>query len=175
MKIHGFITKFILVSCYCFLVTGFLGCAAVTEGVKGVLGVSTRALEVGRKDALKETFAYNLEACYDKLKVDLVERGCYIYALDPKQKMIAAYVSNKDTTPVGVFFTRVDDSHTQVEVSSPSVWAKEFMLKRVSSILTGKGDPDAQQQKEVEMQVIEKTGNVPLESNISAHDREERS
>ncbi|MDP2904793.1 MAG: hypothetical protein Q8O22_00645 [Candidatus Omnitrophota bacterium] len=157
------------------LVTGFLGCAAVTEGVKGVLGSSTRALEVGRKNALKETFAYNLDVCYDKLKMGLLKRGCYIYALDPQQKMIAVYVSRTDTTPVGVFFTKVDDNNTQVEVSSPSVWAKEFMLKRVSSILTGKSDPDAQQQREVEMQIIEKQENVPLESNTSARDRAERS
>jgi len=151
------------------------GCAAVTEGAKGVLGVSTRALEVGRKNALKETFAYNLDACYDKLKKGLLQRGCYIYALDPEQKMIAVYVSYTDTTPVGVFFKKVDDNNTEVEVSSPSTWAKEFILRRAASILTGKGDPDAQKQKEMEIQIIEKKENIPLESTSSARERAERS
>ena len=150
------------------------GCAAVTEGAKGVLGVSTRALETGRKNAVKETFAYNLDACYDKVKKGLLDRGCYIYALDPEQEMIAIYVSPKDTTPVGIFFKKVDDSNTQVEVSSPSTWAKEFIARRTASILSGKGDPDAQKQKEMEMQIIEKKENKPLESNLNAHEREER-
>lgn len=167
-------TKIFLVCGCCFLAAGLSGCSTLTEAGKSVLGVSTRGLEEGRKEALKQTFAYNSGACYDKLKTGLVKRGCYIFALEP-EKMIAIYVSETDTTPVGIFFKVVDDNNTQVEVSSPSSWAREFILRRVSSILTGIKDPNAEQQKEMEIEITTQgQQNLPIESSMSAHDRAEK-
>jgi len=171
MKIRNLLAKFSLVCGFCLLLTSLFGCSTLTEVGKNILGVSTRALEEGRKDAIKQTFAYNLSACYDKLKKALVLRGCYIYALDPG-KMIAIYVSETDTTPVGIFFKKVDDNNTRVEVSSPSPWAKEFIARRAASILQGTKDPDAEKEKEMEIQTTQIKENKPLESTMSAHERE---
>jgi hypothetical protein len=49
--------------------------------------------------------------------------------------MIAIYVSETDTTPVGLFFKEIDKSNTQVEVSSPSTYAKELISEKVFKLL----------------------------------------
>ncbi len=113
------------------LLCGFLallyGCTMVIEGARGIAGVSTRVLEEGRKEAVKKTFNCNCDTCYNESKRILKEKGAYIYAQDLNKKMIAVYVSETDTTPVGVFFKAVDDSHTQIEVSSPGKFGKEYI------------------------------------------------
>ncbi len=107
------------------------GCARVGEGLKCVAGVSTQVLEDGRKDALKEVYPYDYQACWDKIKKALVAQGAYIYAQDKKKGMIAIYVTETDTTSVGLFFTQADSTHTQVEFTSPSSDAKERIIKRI--------------------------------------------
>lgn len=111
------------------------GCAAVkdaaVEGAKSVAGVSTMALEDNRKNAIKKTFNYNADVCYNESKRILKNMGCYIYAQEPQKKMLAAYISELDTTPVGIFFKVVDADNAQVEVSSPSTFGKEFVSKRL--------------------------------------------
>ncbi|MDI6606544.1 MAG: hypothetical protein QME65_05345, partial [Candidatus Omnitrophota bacterium] len=86
------------------------------------------------------------DICYNESKRILKEKGAYIYAEDPAKKMIAAYVSETDTTPVGVFFKAVDDSHTQVEVSSPSTFGKEYISGKLFLSLDKLTNP---QEKEV--------------------------
>jgi hypothetical protein len=61
--------------------------------------------------------------------------GAYIYVKDIKKHMIAIYVSETDTTPVGLFFKEIDKSNTQVEVSSPSTYAKELISEKVFKLL----------------------------------------
>jgi len=111
------------------------GCAAVKdaaiEGAKGVAGISTKALEESRKNAIKKTFNYSADICYNESKRILKNMSCYIYAQEPQKRMLAVYVSETDTTPVGVFFKVIDDTHAQVEVSSPSVFGKEFVSKKL--------------------------------------------
>ncbi len=113
----------------------FAGCAgfkdAAVEGAKGIAGISTRVLEDNRKSAIKKTFNYNSDICYNESKRMLKNMDCYIYAQDPQKKMIAVYITELDTTPVGVFFKVVDDNSAQVEVSSPSTFGKEFVSKRL--------------------------------------------
>jgi hypothetical protein len=91
------------------------------------LGISTQELETARKDALKQTFPFNYQVCRGKVEEILKIMRAYIYARDEAKKMIAIYVSESDTTPVGIFFTEIDSSHTQVEVSSHSTFAREFI------------------------------------------------
>ena len=126
----------------CFLLsTVLLGCATIKEAAKGFAGVSTRVLEEGRKDALRKSFPINYDSCYAKVKDVLKEKdknspkeedkGSYIYAEDAQNKMIAVYLSETDTTPVGIFFTKEAKGQTLVEISSPSTYAKEYMAKKI--------------------------------------------
>jgi len=120
-----------------FLILSLSGCASMKEAAKCVIGVSTKDLQDGRKDAIKKTFGYDYKTCYDKTKGILKEKGCYIYAEDAKKGMIAVYLSREDTTPVGLFFTAQDANNTQIEVSGPSTYAKEVISEKVFTALEG--------------------------------------
>lgn len=126
----------IVLSFYIFFLTLF-GCSTIKETVKRIAGVSTKVLEDSRKDAIKKIFNYDYNTCYNKVKAAVTERGSYIYAEDPKKQMLAIYVSESDTTAVGIFFKEIDALNTQIEVSSPSTYAKELIAKRVFSVLGG--------------------------------------
>lgn len=125
--------RFILAVSGCLLSTVLLGCAAIKELGKGFAGVSTQVLEDKRKDALKKSFALGYNDCYTKVKGILNQKGkeSYIYAEDPKKKMIAIYLSPADTTPIGIFFTEEAGTNTLIEISSPSIYAKEEMADRI--------------------------------------------
>ncbi len=125
--------RFILAVSGCLLSTVLLGCATLKELGKGFAGVSTRVLEDKRKDALKKSFALGYNGCYSKVKdiLKTKDKESYIYAEDPKKKMIAIYVSTTDTTPVGIFFTEEAGATTLIEISSPSTYAKEEIANRI--------------------------------------------
>lgn len=134
----------------------FLGCAAVKdaaiEGAKGIAGISTKVLEENKEGAIKRTFNCGVDVCYNDSKRLLKDRGAYIYAQDFDKKMLAVYVSETDTTPVGVFFKELDSSHTQVEVASPSTFGKEYIAEKLfrslERLLNGEEEevqPDAEE------------------------------
>ena len=143
-------------SVFCFLFSVLSGCATIKELGKGFAGVSTRVLEDKRKDALKKSFSLGYNSCYSKVKDILDEKGKEfpIYADDTKKKMIALYLSQTDTTPIGIFFTEEAKNKTLIEVSSPSIYAKEFIAKNIftgiEALLKPKGE---------KTDVKEKTGN----------------
>jgi len=114
------------------------GCASLKEAAKGFAGVSTKVLEEGRKDAIMETVPLDYTTCYAKALETLKSHGAYVYSGDIKNHMIAFYVSDEDTTPVGVFFEERDARNTQWEVSSPSNHAKELFAKHLSSAFNPK-------------------------------------
>lgn len=115
------------------------GCSTVTQTLKAAAGISTKELEAGRKEALISSFSYDYKSCYDKVRTVLVENGAYIYAEDSKKRMIALYLSQEDTTPVGVFFSQINAANTQIEVSSPSAYAKEFIWAKILLALEKEG------------------------------------
>lgn len=132
------------------LLVNLSGCATIKETAKCVAGVSTKVLEDGRKDAIKKTFNCDHNTCYNKALEKLKQIGTYIYAEDRKKQMIAVYVHKAtepetatseneftitDTTPVGIFFKEIDAKNTQIEVSSPSTSAKEFISTKIFSAL----------------------------------------
>ncbi len=136
--------RFILVAICCMFVTALLGCATIKDLPKGIAGVSTRVLEDSRKDALKKSFALSYNDCYAKVKdilakntltkdADTAPSVPYVYSEDTRKKMIAAYLSETDTTPVGIFFTEESATSTLIEVSSPSIYAKEEIAKKIFS------------------------------------------
>ena len=130
MKIN--VRFFILATGYLLPIV-LLGCSTVKEISKGFAGVSTQVLEQGRKDALKKTFILDYDRCYLKVKDILNQKGqeIYIYAEVPKEKLIAIYLSPADTTPVGIFFTSQEQGSTLIEISSPSIYAKEEIANRI--------------------------------------------
>lgn len=115
----------------CFL----SGCITAQESVKGLLGVSTQVLEDNRKDALKKECSGDLISCHNKIKAILKENNAYIYADDLSNDMLALYVSQEDTTPVGVFLTELSNDKTGIEVCSPSTYGKETIAKILFSEL----------------------------------------
>jgi hypothetical protein len=112
-------------------ILNFIGCARIKEIAKSVAGVSTKVLEDGRKDAIKKTFNCDHNTCYNKVLEKLKQIGAYIYAKDKRQEMLAVYVSITDTTPVGIFFKELAAKNIQIEVSSPSTYAKEFISTKI--------------------------------------------
>lgn len=112
------------------------GCAETREICKGVLGVSTKALEEERKDGIRKEFNSEPAALHQKVKQILKDSGAYVYCDDPEKDMLAIYVSEEDTTPVGIFFTRAGAGRTLVEVSSPSVYGKETIFRIINESLT---------------------------------------
>jgi hypothetical protein len=118
-----------------YWVIGLVGCASIIEGAKGIAGVSTKVLEDNRKSAITKTFNCDYFTCYTTT-LDIVKRiEAYIYVQDIKKHMIAIYVSSEDTTPVGLFFKEIDKNNTQVEVSSPSTYAREFISEKAFPVL----------------------------------------
>ena len=133
------------------LLTVLSGCVTVKEAAKGFIGVSTQVLEQKRPEALKKSFALDYNSCYLKVKeiLNQKDKEAYIYAQDSKKKLIAVYLSAGDTTPVGIFFTEEVGPNTLIEISSPSIYAKEEMAKRIFGGLA----------KEKSIDDKEKTGN----------------
>ncbi|MCX5710045.1 MAG: DUF3568 family protein [Candidatus Omnitrophica bacterium] len=114
------------------------GCSTVKELSKGALGVSTKVLEEGRKDAIKKDFNRDYDTCYKTTKDSLNKIQAYIYAEEPAKNMIAIYVTASDTTPVGIFFKSIDKNNTTIEVSSPSVYARELISTKLWLGMEGK-------------------------------------
>jgi len=127
--------RFCLISIVCSLLISLSGCARIKETTKCAAGVSTKVLEDTRKDAVRKTFNYDYKSCYDRAKEILIAEEAYIYAQDMEKHMIAIYVSRQDTTPVGVFFKETSPASTEIEVSSPSTYAKEFIAQKLFTAL----------------------------------------
>jgi hypothetical protein len=120
----------------CFLLE-MLGCASIKEMTRGLMGVSTRSLEKARKNAVSKNLNYDYSTAYTKTLDALKEMQAYIYRKNISKYMIAIYVSDKDTTPVGIFFKETGKDTTQIEVSSPSSYARDVISAKLFSALSG--------------------------------------
>ena len=116
---------------FCFIY--LYGCSSLKEDVRGFTGVSTKILEDDRENGMKITFKHDYNSCYRKIMDVLVLNKCYVYANDPRKDMIAIYVSEEDTTPVGIFLKTIDGNTTLIEITSPSTYTKETISKVVFS------------------------------------------
>lgn len=122
-------------------IVGLTGCSTVSEGMRGFLGVSTKALQERRPEAMTLVSSLEAGACFVAAHRILKENGAYVYHIDSKKNLIAVYVSKSDTTPVGIFVT----PHTAgslVEVSSRSSYAKELIAGKLFPELEGKADEE---------------------------------
>ena len=122
----------------CIIAVTLSGCATIKEWGRGIMGVSTKILDDNRKIALKKSFALDYNSCYADVKTVLNEKDkeSPIYFEDLQAKMIAVYFSQTDCTPVGIFFTEQENGETLLEISSPSVYAKEDFADRIFAVLT---------------------------------------
>ncbi|MCM8796740.1 MAG: hypothetical protein NC923_02520 [Candidatus Omnitrophica bacterium] len=114
---------------YFVLFVYICGCSSFKESCRGFLGVSTKVLEDERKNAVSEEFDCLRPQCYELVKKALSDHQTYIYYEDKSKNTLALYVSEEDTTPVGIFFKDTARGKTQVEISSPSTYAKELIAK----------------------------------------------
>ncbi len=107
------------------------GCAFVSEKIKRIEGVSIAPLEDARGRAAVKTINYDYFSCYTRSLDILKNAGSYVYAKGLKKDLIAIYVSELDTTPVGLFFTEKGKDSTQLEIASPSDYARDLISKKV--------------------------------------------
>jgi hypothetical protein len=121
--------KIIVLLAACALLSG---CATPGDVWKEFVGVSTKGVEQARVDAMTKIFDYDYKTCYGKVE-EFVKTmpAVSIYAKD--KDMIAIYVVNPNTTPVGIFFKEIDSGHTQVDVSSESTPTKEWVANSIFS------------------------------------------
>lgn len=160
---------FVLIN-VCYLVVMILsGCSTIKEMGKGFAGVSTQVLEDKRKDALKKSFALSYNDCYAKVK-DILAKGDivpYIYSEDSKKKLIAIYLAQDDTTPVGIFFTEESAGNTLIEISSPSTYAREEIAKKIFTGIDTLLKPKVEPQKpSAQPQNSSLSADKPLNSNL---------
>jgi len=144
-KVKNFKFRFVILL-FAFCALNFVGCARMKECAKGIAGISTEQLEKSRKGAIVKQFNLDYDTCYAKTKQALNKAGSYIYAQG--KDMFAVYLSTTDTTPVGLFFKKIDAQNTQIEVSSQSAYAREVLSKKVFAILENKPMPQTEEGKE---------------------------
>ena len=106
------------------------GCTTPGDYWKKVVGVSTKGIEDARVDAVSKVFDYDYKTCYDKAEA-LLKTMPKVSIYAKAKGMIAVYVIDPDTTPVGLFFKEIDAGHTQVEVSSGSTPTRDWVAKNV--------------------------------------------
>jgi hypothetical protein len=110
------------------------GCGVgMKESLRGVVGVSTKILEDNLSGATSQEFNLDYDTAYSKTLKVIKDIGGYIYAVDNSKNLIAIYVTEDDTTPVGIFFKSLDKTKTQVLISSPSKFAKELIAGKIFS------------------------------------------
>jgi hypothetical protein len=107
------------------------GCVGPKEAIKGILGVSTHEVEAARKEAIAKSFFIGYDTCYSKTLDILKKIKSPVYAQDPKKGMIALYVSDNDTTSVGIFFNTLSSRITEIEVSSRSTYFKNKIAQEI--------------------------------------------
>ncbi len=110
------------------------GCATIKDVPKGVAGISTKVLEDKRSSAITKNFNCDYNTGHAKIKEILIRTGSYIYSDNKQKRMIAIYVSETDTTPVGIFFNE-NGQTLDIQVSSPSTYAKEYISSKIFASL----------------------------------------
>jgi len=145
-----------LVLPFLLLILYFLcGCSSLKEWSKGALGVSTKVLEDGRKDAIKKEFDNDYDTCYKKVIESLAKIHAYIYANKPEKNLIAIYVTEVDTTPVGIFFESIDKDSTTIEITSPSTYARETIARKIFLGMEGKLEAEKENTSEEQKSLFE--------------------
>jgi len=132
------------------------GCAFVTETSKTIWGSSTRALENARDEAISKSFVCSLDECFEmvlslgEVQVEIEQIEDEAGQAETKEtitrpKFYNVFLKNRvkrhivvigvpgsvNTTEVGIFFDKNDDSSVKMEISSLSRHAKRRVAKDV--------------------------------------------
>ncbi|MCM8760714.1 MAG: hypothetical protein NC938_06080 [Candidatus Omnitrophica bacterium] len=106
------------------------GCATIGEGVGNVVGLSISDIEGSRSTALTKVFDDNYDTCYEKVE-SLLRKMPEVSIYGQDEELIVLFWKNINTTPVGVYFKKIDASRTEVAVASPSTTAREWIAKNI--------------------------------------------
>jgi len=106
--------------------------ATPTEAFKGFFAVSTRELEELKSTAMTKIFEYDYKTCYDKT-LAIVEKMPETVIYAQKNDLIAVYCVCLNSTPAGIFFEKIDSTHTRILISSASSRAKDWVASNVFS------------------------------------------
>jgi ABC-type Fe3+-hydroxamate transport system substrate-binding protein len=123
-----------------FLCAAAAGCAGFNETCRGIAGTSVKILEDKRAEAVTRTFESDMNTVSGKIEQALEKMNAYVYARENDGRLIAVYVSESDTTPVGIFMTQ-EAGGVRVEVSSPSGYAKETVAQNIFAEFDAKPKP----------------------------------
>jgi hypothetical protein len=145
------------------------GCASLKEAWYGLAGTSTKVLEEGRKNAIKQEFDCDYPTCRTKVMAVLDEMMAYIYRKDEAKKMIAIYLSKQDTTVVGIFFKELENNKTKIEISSPSTYARELIAAKIFPVLKEQCSP-----KQETAQGEVKVETLPVQTTIEPEESREQ-
>lgn len=125
--------RIIIVALLGYCVIALAGCVCLKEGIKGFLAISTTDIENSKDKAIVKIVDCDYDSCYRKVEERLIEIGSYIYA--KRKDLIAVYISQKDTTPAGIFFKEVNGQKTQLEIASPAADTREYLADKIFSVL----------------------------------------
>jgi hypothetical protein len=109
------------------------GCASLKETSKQIWGSSITHLEHARAEGKSQEAALSLDESFKKTEKILEGMGATVYLKDKDKKYLAAmnFKGHVDTTEVGIFFTKIEDRLTRVEVASMS----PELVKQVADVL----------------------------------------
>ena len=107
------------------------GCATTRDLGAGIAGLSTAPIEDSWGTALTRVVEEDYKACYARIEELLKKMPVKVYA--KRKEMIALFETSVNTTPVGIYLTPIDDTHTQIAIASPSTTAKEWIAACVFS------------------------------------------
>ncbi|MCX7927345.1 MAG: hypothetical protein N2606_04340 [Candidatus Omnitrophica bacterium] len=110
-----------------------MGCASVKEASRGLAGISTQALEERFPGGRTIKVKMDYDNCVNQTRILLKQAGAYIYKDSPQRKLIAVYVSETDTTPVGLFFESIDEKNTYITFTSQSDYARDYIAEKVEA------------------------------------------
>lgn len=116
--------KKIYVNSICLIIGFFFfhGCASLKETGKKVWGSSIEHLEKERSRGQAQNFALSLDKCFVEAEKLITATGAQVYLKDEQKGFLAAmnFKGHVDTTQAGIFFTRLEDAKTKVEIASMS-------------------------------------------------------
>ncbi len=124
----------------CCLV-GLSGCSALSDMPASVAGVSVRALEDARVDAIYQSYPCAINACFDAIMNVAGEKGYYIFSKDRVRGLVVLMKipGCVDTTEVGVFLSEsLHGEGILVELSSRSLLAKKTVAKALFTALAAR-------------------------------------
>ena len=107
------------------------GCVSLKETGKQIWGSSISHLECARSEGKSQEIPLSLAESFQKTEKILKGMGATVYLKDEKYMAAMNFQGHVDTTEVGIFFTKIEERLTRVEVASMS----PELVQQVADIL----------------------------------------